>query len=173
MAFPLTLRPIRSLPPRSTGSTDQRPVTSLPPRRAAPSSPTSRALFSHSPPPDNFMKSLFFRRVQWVITDGLVAVAMYFALVENVVGAERVVEFTVGFSFVLSWFFLTDSGARIVQEKGPRVVASWISVTYDIAAVIAFAWFGWMWCAVAWAIAGICSAAAYRDLPALPPAAAK
>jgi hypothetical protein len=98
------------------------------------------------------LKALF----KYIWSNGLFAILLYYALVEDVSGAQNVVIFFIWLLTLISLFLTTDDGLKAflesVQKNGSFVlsspVAEFIDSVYDVAVLMTLIWYGWIWMGV-------------------------
>ena len=85
------------------------------------------------------------RVIKWVILNTAVLVIMWYALVENSLGAGNVLKFITILNFILSSFALANTSIRNqLNAKGPSVPQSF-NLVYGVGTAIFFAYYGWFW----------------------------
>jgi hypothetical protein len=91
--------------------------------------------------------------LRWATINTLFAAVLYFAFVQNVAGAQNVVQFYAWFGFAISLLMLVPAAHEALAkspEKIPGSLHRTIDVTYDTAVVIILVWVGWQWTAAAY-----------------------
>lgn len=86
------------------------------------------------------------RAIKWTAMNSLFAAAMYFAFVENVQGAQNIVQFYAWTAFVVSLFAILPLVWKKMAEDGDSLPPqAWrvVDVIYDTIAVLIFVWMGW------------------------------
>lgn len=95
--------------------------------------------------------------LRYITLNTLFAVALYFGIVEGVVGAANIVKF-----FTVAMFIFGVLGLIVVsivpnlEPKNIRSVPVWVDLVYDFAVVGLFASFGWFGYATMYLISTVC-----------------
>lgn len=95
------------------------------------------------------------RALLWALVNGAMAAMLYAATVKNIAGAENVVVFVTWLNAVCALGLLSDEFVVEMRARGEPSVPYIAHIVYDIAFVIALAWFGWWWTASAFVFATI------------------
>jgi hypothetical protein len=91
--------------------------------------------------------------IRWIVINSLFVIAMYYAFVENINGAQNIVQFYAWFAFVIGLLALHPSAAKTLAASPEKLSPTWvrtIDVLYDTVCVIVFVWVGWQITAVAY-----------------------
>ena len=94
---------------------------------------------------------------RWVAINGAFVAFMYMAFVENISGAQNVVQFFAWFSFVVGAIMFHPE-APALYAKDNEAPSAWYVIVdgaYDIAVAVTFVWVGWIWTAIAYLIAAL------------------
>jgi hypothetical protein len=95
------------------------------------------------------------RAIKWTAVNSLFAAALYFAFVENVQGAQNIVQFYVWFAFIISLLSVVPAvWQKMAENPDGLTPQAWrvVDVIYDTAVVIILVWVGWMWMAALYLI---------------------
>jgi hypothetical protein len=81
------------------------------------------------------------RAIKWIVINGAFAAFIYAAYILNSKGAENVATLFAWICIIASPAFLTQESQNILKNNG-RSVPQILSVTFEVAVTITFAWFG-------------------------------
>jgi hypothetical protein len=93
------------------------------------------------------------RFLRWTGINSLFVVALYYAFVENMIGAQNLVQFYAWFAFSFSLLMLMPAVPKKLAESPEKLqppVWRVIDVIYDTICVMVFVWVGWQITAVAY-----------------------
>jgi hypothetical protein len=93
------------------------------------------------------------RFLRWTGINTLFVIALYYAFVENVTGAQHLVQFYAWFAFCFSLLMLLPAVPKKLAESPEKLQpTAWrvIDVIYDTLCVMVFVWVGWQITAVAY-----------------------
>ena len=83
------------------------------------------------------MKRVF----EWLLINGVLAIALYFGFVEGVEGAYNVAMLVTWFTIITSPFYFADEMIQKMRKKG-RSVPKLISLAFDFSVLFFLAWHG-------------------------------
>lgn len=78
----------------------------------------------------------------WFLANGAFAAGMYLAYFKGIKNAESVVIFYTWALAIISLAYTSDDVIQKIRERGGRSVPAPIDVTFDIAVITTFVWFG-------------------------------
>jgi hypothetical protein len=109
------------------------------------------------------MKTSHRRAIKWALVNGTIATLAWFAVIEQVEGAGRVLTFI---SWAFAILFLLAAGNSQVSAEARRIgrsVPAWLSHGYGLTVLCALVWHGWIGTAIAWALIEISEVVVYAD----------
>lgn len=102
------------------------------------------------------------RKLKWFAFNFAGSALMYWALVLENVGAQRVLIFLVWAMFLVSFVAFHDETKKKMREKG-RSVSAWVDGSYDLAATLVFIYFGWWFTGIAYFLHFIIAQSVYEE----------
>ena len=91
------------------------------------------------------------RILEWLAINTIFVIALYFALFENVIGAQRLVIFFTWFTAISALMVMHPDTTATLRKTG-RAIPAWIDAMYDAAVLGLLVWFGWWWTAIGYLI---------------------
>lgn len=95
------------------------------------------------------------RTLRALAVNALYITLLILGMVYAVKGAENIVVFWTILSGILSPFMATEDVVR-TYAKSKRRLMPYLHVTVSVLAILAFIWFGWVWCAIAKIVSVFC-----------------
>jgi hypothetical protein len=109
------------------------------------------------------MRTTHRRAIKWALINGAIATLAWFAVIEQVEGAGRVLTFI---SWAFAILFLLAAGNSQVSAEARRIgrsVPAWLSHGYGLTILCALVWHDWIGTAIAWALIEIAEVVVYAD----------